>query len=376
MSMRVTSIILIGATVLLSICLFTFLHYQSTNPSPPAAIAQRLNLLGGDKCEWVVRSSAMGEGSRGLSLECAAHADQQLVLQVDAKVRAGQWTLRVDDGEQEPIWLPLGAFPALRVTGSKHYRFMIYSDDIRSEISITDLTIRTAVDADAGLPLAWSTGGAVTEKDQQGTSSDWKAALGILDDRGVVESAKRITSFVYQRSNVVRASQMLSVGAPRDWMTTPPRQINGSCGNFSVAMCRFCKTVGITARIVNLASGRFANGSAPFDTHVLVEVFDPESRTWFLADPTFNLTFEGPSGHLLGLKELLEAAAGGKNWRPVPVGPLRPGRTIDDYYLPYADLLHVGYAPPVPTLGDLGVEFRTHELTIDEMGRVLYPATW
>jgi hypothetical protein len=332
-------------------------------------------LLGGDTCEWVVRSSAKVEGSRGLLLECDANADQQLVLRVDANVQAGQWTLRVDDGEQAPNWLPLGSYPAVRVTGSKHYRFMIYSDDVRSEISIKDLAISAAVDADEGLPLAWPTGGVVPEEDQQGTSSDWEAALGISDDRGVVARTKAITSFVYQRSNVIETSKWLSVGAPGDWMTTPPKQINGSCGDFSNAMRKFCKRVGITARIANLATARFANGSARFDTHVLVEVFDPDSQTWFLADPTFNLTFEGPSGHLLGLKELLKAAADGNSWQAVPVGPLRPGRTVGDYYLQYAELLHVGYVPPVPALGDLGVEFRTHEMTIDEMGGALYPAT-
>jgi transglutaminase-like putative cysteine protease len=199
--------------------------------------------------------------------------------------------------------------------------------------------------------------------------------FGIQDDSEFIARVKAITNFTYRRSNCQSDPEPMRNGTTADWIAVPSLQIYGSCGDFSNAMRMFCKKVGLKARMVNLATARFANGSARFDTHVLVEVFDPDSQTWFLADPTFNLTFEGPSGHLLGLKELLKAAADGNSWQAVPVGPLRPGRTVGDYYLQYAELLHVGYVPPVPALGDLGVEFRTHEMTIDEMGGALYPAT-
>ncbi len=386
---RITSIIFVAALLSLPIWTAVSGHARSATaadsgaPGNPAAATeratppgttQRWSLLGGDKCEWVIRSAGEAAGSRGLSMECDANPDQQMVLQVDAKVQAGRWTLRVDDGEQAPNWLPLGGYPALRVTGSKRYRFLIYSDDPGSAVSIKDVAIRPAVDTDDALPLVWPTSGPAAEKDQQRLITTWNAVFGIRDGDGVVAKAKAITNFVYQRSNVRSGSEPVASGAPRDWIGAPPRQINGACGSFADATSKFCKKIGITARIANLATKGFTDGSARFDTHVLVEVFDPESQRWFLADPTFNLTFEGPGGELLGLQGLLQTAADGKAWRAVPIAGLRPGRTTEDYYLRYADLLYAGCVPPVPSLGDSGIEFRTHGQTIDEMARAKYQA--
>jgi hypothetical protein len=390
MKSRVAFATLMAAAVLLAIWIFQSSRHMSpakteansagtpgadVAANPPAPMAQRWSLLGGETCEWVIRGVGDAAGSRGLSVECDASPDQQLVLQVDAKVQTGGWTLRVDDGEQAPNWLPLVGHPASRITGSKHYRFLIYSDEPRSEISIKDLAIRPAVDADYQLPLVWPTSGAIAETDQQRLLPNWSAVFGIQNGAGTVAKAKAIANFVYQRSSVGSTSEPLSLGAPREWISDPPRQINGRCGDFSEAMRRFCKRIGITARIANLATERFANGADRFATHVLVEVFDPDSQRWFLADPTFNLTFESQNGQLLGLQELLQTAAEGNVWRAVPIGTLRPGRTIEDYPLKYADLLYAGYVPPVHSLGDLGVEFRTHQLTIEEMGSTMYPAT-
>ena len=386
---RVTSIIVVAALIPLPIWIIAASHPKTdttvdsgaadspaavTEKFTPPAMTQRWSLIGGDKCEWVIRSSGEAAGSRGLSLECDANPDQQLVLQIDAKIQTGRWTLRVDDGEQAPNWLPLSGYPALRVTGSERYRFLIYSDDNGSAISITDVAFRPAADADYELPLAWPTSGPTAERDQQRLLATWNAVFGIRDGDGVVAKAKAITNFVYQHSNVRSGSEPVASGAPRDWVGDPPRQINGACGNFADATRKFCKKVGITVRIANLATKGFAEGSARFDTHVLVEVFDPESQRWFLADPTFNLTFEGPNGELLGLQGLLQTAADGKIWRAVPIAALRPGRTTEDYYLRYADLLYAGCVPPVPSLGDSGIEFRTHGQTIDEMARAKYPA--
>jgi hypothetical protein len=387
---RITSIIVVAALLSLAIWTVASGHAESATtadsgaPGNPAAAAepvspsgttQRWSLLGGDRCEWVIRSTGEAAGSRGLSIECDANPDQQLVLQVDAKVQTGGWTLRVDDGEQSPNWLPLVGYPASRITGSKHYRFLIYSDDPRSEISIKDVAIRPAVDADYQLPLVWPTSGVAAEQDHQQLLPVWQGVFGIQDDSEFIARVKAITNFTYQRSNCQSDPEPIRNGTTADWIAVPSLQIYGSCGDFSNAMRMFCKKVGLKARMVNLATARFANGSARFDTHVLIEVFDSQTQRWTLADPTFNLVFEGPSGQPLGLKELLKIAADGKQWRTVPAGTLRPGRTIEDYYLKYADLLYAAYAPAVGSLGDSGAEFRTHELTIDEMGARMYPAT-
>ena len=171
---------------------------------PPTAMVQRWSLLGGDKCELVVRSIGETAGSRGLSVECDASADQQLVLNIDAKIQSGRWTLRVDDGEQAPNYLLLTNYPACRVTGGKHYRFLIYTDDTGSAISVKDITIRPATGADDELPLVWPTSGPILEQylKRQGWSEGWADFLRLSDAGGTADRARVITNFVYQRSHI------------------------------------------------------------------------------------------------------------------------------------------------------------------------------
>jgi hypothetical protein len=393
---RITSIIVVAALLSLAVWAVASGHARSTTtadssapgnpaaaaePVSPPGIAQRWSLLGGDRCEWVIRNTGEAAGSRGLSIECDANPDQQLVLQVDAKVQTGGWMLRVDDGEQEPNWLSLSGYPASRVAGSKHYRFLIYSDDVGSAVSIKGVAIRPAVDTDDGLPLVWPTSGPMLEKDRQRqasrTSKGWLALVGIDEAAGVVAKAKAITNFVYQRSNIKGPPDRVfsHFGDARDWDTTPPPTVDGLCGTFTTAVLELCGKFGIAARRASLATQRFAEGNAIGDTHELAEVFDPAGGGWVLFDPSFNLTFEGPDGRLLGLNDLLAAAAEGANWRAVPIGTLRPGRTTADYYLKYEDLLWMGSAPAVPNLGDSGAAFRSRGLSVREVFRAKYPAS-
>ena len=389
---RVTSIIVVAALIPLPIWIIAASHPKTdttvdsgaadspaavTEKVTPPAMTQRWSLIGGDKCEWVIRSVGEAAGSRGLSIECDASADQQLVLEINAKVQAGGWTLRVDDGEQAPNWLPLGGYPASRVAGSKHYRFLIYSDDTRAEISIKDVTIRPTVDTDGELPLVWPPSGPIAERDRPLQAArwleGWRMLLGLRSDDGVLARAKGITNFVYQRSNVTYPSEPTFITTPREWDMVPVPTVDGQCGTFATAVLDLCEKLDVTARRVALATERFAEGKAIGDTHELVEVFDPTNARWVLFDPSFNLTFEGPDGRLLGLKDLLTAAADGKDWRAVPIGTLRPGRTINDYYLKYEDLLWMGSAPAVPKLGSSGVAFCSRAQTVGAVFRAKYP---
>lgn len=345
-------------------------------PSPPAAVVQRWSLLGGDKCELVVRSIGVAAGSRGLSVECDASADQRLVVQVDAKIQTGRWTLRVDDGEQAPNYLPLTSYPACQVMGSKHYRFLIYTDDIESAISIKDITIRPAVDTDDSLPLVWMTSGPILEQDLKRHAAGWANFLRLSDAGGTVGRARVITNFVYQRSHITGSDgpNFKEFGGAYEWERVPTRTVDGLCGAFATATLDLYAKLGITGRRVSLATRGFAEGRARDETHQLVEAFDPVSGRWVLFDPSFGLMFQDPDGNLLGLKELMKAAAEGEEWRVVPIGTLRAGRRIDGYYLSYSDLLWMGDAPAVPALGEAGAEYRSRAQTVGEVSRAKYPA--
>ncbi len=218
----------------------------------------------------------------------------------------------------------------------------------------------------------------MVEQDRQRQAArlagEWLALLGLREDEGVIAKARAITNFVYQRSNAKISPEptFSHFGGAREWGTATAPTVDGLCGTFATAVLDLCDKLGIAARRVSLATKQFAEGNAIGDTHELVEVFEPSMGNWVLVDPSFNLTFEA-DGRLLGLRDLLRAAAEGRNWKAVPIGTLRPGRTVGDYYLPYEDLLWMGSAPAVSGLGDLGSAFRSEGPTFHEIFSTKYP---
>jgi transglutaminase-like putative cysteine protease len=388
---RITSIIVVAALLSLAVWAVASGHARSATtadssapgnpaaaaePVSPPGIAQRWSLLGGDKCEWVIRNTGEAAGSRGLSIECDANPDQQLVLQVDAKVQTGGWTLRVDDGEQEPNWLPLSGYPASRVAGSKRYRFLIYSDDPGSAVSIKDVSIHPAADADDSLPLVWPTSGPVVEKDLLRRSTRWRAFFGLGDSDSAIAQAEKIASWVHRHSRVVGIAdpRHVSLGSPHYWTANPTSSIDGDCGTYTSAMLEALSNCGIDGRAVSLGTQRFEQGASLGDTHALVEVFDKAQSRWLLVDPTFNVVFEGEDGRVLGIAELITLNRNGGNWETRQISACLPGRSIKEYYLPMTELLWMADAPAVPGLGSSGVAFRSRDLTVNEVIRTKYHA--
>ena len=344
--------------------------------SPSVSLNPRWSLLGGDMCELVVRSVGTAAGSRGLTVDFDARADQELVIRVDAKPQVGSWTLRVDDGEQAPSHLPLIDYPAFRVTGSDHYQFMIYTDDIGSSISVKDMTIRLARGLDSEVPLVWPTSGPKVDQDRHRQSVLWTARFGLVDSDSEVAQARILARWVHARSRVVgaSASRHLSLGSPHSWSDGSSRTIDGDCGVFACALREACAIRGIICRPVHLGSQQFEMGENLNDTHALVEVFDKKQGRWFLVDPTFNVVFESGDGRMLGLAELIEFAQSGITWRPTQIGPSRPGRGLSEYYLPFKRLLWLADAPAVPALGEEGAEYRSRAQTVREVVRAKYPS--
>jgi len=339
-------------------------------------MAQRWSLLGGGKCEWVIRSAGEAAGSRGLSVECDANPDQQLVLQIDATVQRGRWTLRVDDGAQGPNWLPLAENAAVRITGSTHYRFLIYSDDVGSEASIKEVTLRPAVDADYELPLVWPTSGAEVDVERLRRLSEWRAVFGLIDSLSETAAARKIASWVHGRSRVVGVSdpRFVSLRSPQYWMANPSGSIDGDCGTYTAAMLEALANCGMVARPVSLGTQRFEGGESLGDTHALVEVFDTAQSRWVLMDPTFNIVFEGEDGRMLGIAELMAVSRNAGAWKAIPISAPLPGRSVEEYYLPLRELLWMADAPAVTSLGPSGGAFRSRDLTVGEVVRAKYAA--
>jgi hypothetical protein len=317
-------------------------------------------------------------GSRGLSGTVELDANKQYVLSIEVAPVRGSWSLRLDAGnETSARWFACSAaeqVKLLRIAGVGSLRFMVYSDDGGAEAVLKGLEIRpAAADADWDIPLAFPP----TESEIARQRASWLPHLAPSAGTGAVELAKAIAGFVYCRSRTTGPNEpgFNGFGASQPWLADPSKTIDGSCGNFAHAMVDLCTRLGVHARFVNMATRRFATGLASGDTHVLVEVFDPDSRRWMLLDPTFNTMFRGPSGQHVGLRELFQLADAKLKWTAEAIGPLRPGRSIQEYYLTYEDLLFVVSAPAVPALGELGCEYRSQPNTVHEIGRERYPTT-
>jgi hypothetical protein len=340
-----------------------------------STIVQRWTLLGGELSQLTVSSAREVPGSSGVSIECAASPSQHLVFEGIVRPSTGAWILRIDDGTSAPRWIPLANELAVRVTGSSHYRFLVYSDDVRASASIQGITIRHASEADRRcIDLAWPQSGPLVEAEASNVLSQWRAIFGIRDSDGDEASAARVAAWVHGRSRVVGADApwTLVLADRCVWQSEPPPTIDGSCGNFSSALVEALRRVGIVARRVHLGSRRFERGEERFDTHVLVEAFDRKNERWVLVDPTFNVQFVDGGGRSLGIAELMALHADGGKWALRQIAPPLPGRSAAEYYLPLSDLLWAADAPAVSTLGALGAQYQSLDQTVDEIARTRY----
>jgi len=348
---------------------------QQPSASGPSAL--RLGIMGGTECELVLQTRGDAPGSRGLAVECDAAPTEQLVVNVVSSIRSGSWTLRVDDGIQPPRYLHLKDFPLIRVVGSPHYRFLVYSDDPNVSVSLTGVTIRIATDADKGVPLVWPESGPYVEAERARHRDEWFAVLGISESDSDVEAAMKIANWVHQHSRVVgvKAPRFASLGSPYSWRLQ--RTVDGDCGTFSSAVLQILRVCGLIGRSVVLGSERFARGEELGDTHELVEVFDRSQKRWVLVDPTFNIVFEDAGGRMRGIAELVTLRDQRGAWKPTEINPPLPGRAIAQYYLPFESLLWVANAPAIAGLGepgpdDPGREYRSGAQTVQEIAREKY----
>ncbi len=121
-------------------------------------------------------------------------------------------------------------------------------------------------------------------------------------------------------------------------MLADSKTINGNCWNFAAAFVLIMGELGEVARPVQLGSKAYILGEESGETHVVAEVFDPSTSSWFVVDPTFNTTYTDSDGHILGAAIAHRELLGGRVIKVIQHQPCQSGRCADQYYIPATDL--------------------------------------
>jgi hypothetical protein len=280
-----------------------------------------------------------------VAIACDASVSQTLLFRIDVKFLSGNWTLRIDDGISEPLWIGLVGGRAVRVTGSNHYRFLVYSDDLGASASISDLTIRLADRGDRVAELVWPPIPSNIDRKSKLESMARIPAGATVRDRMLA-----LTDFVYRYSELGQPVLPDASFERADWWHAEVSgeffPIVGTCATFASALESMAADLGIVSRNVTVATKEILQPGARYDVHTLTEFYDPELPGWVAVDPTFNTRFVDESGHELGIRALFERARSGAPWEHRLVGAPRKGRVIEEYPTPYSRLFEYAWAAP------------------------------
>jgi hypothetical protein len=309
------------------------------------ALVQRLTLVGDQTSELIVKHSSQASGSGGVAIACDALEPQTLVFKIDFKILSGDWTLRIDDGSSEPLYMGIVGGRTVRVTGSNRYRFLIYSDDLCASASINDLTIKLADRDDRVAELVWPPIPSNIDRKLKLESMVHIPAGATVRDRMLA-----LTDFVYRNSELGRSILPDASFERADWwhakVSGKVFPIVGTCATFANALESMAADLGIVSRNVTVATKEILQSGAGYDVHTLTEFYDPELPGWVAVDPTFNTQFVDESGHALGIQGLFDRVGSGAPWQYRLIGAPRMGRVIEEYATPYSRLFEYVWAAP------------------------------
>lgn len=170
---------------------------------------------------------------------------------------------------------------------------------------------------------------------------------GYPEPRDSMEASRAVRDWIYRTNKVERGEAYSSNGALIYANLGKPGS-GQLCGGMSTAYAWALNTIGIPARTVQLAADDYLQGEEEGATHVTVEAYiDGE---WRVSDPTFNAEFQcGDQEDLLDIKEMRECVAKGGTLTSVAGKTQLKGRTVEEYYLPYAAFLAAYVRAPVST---------------------------
>jgi hypothetical protein len=300
-----------------------------------------------------IRTTSLRQ-SCGLRLAIPLKMPCVYVIELKTAVIRGGWSLGLGAASSaRSRWhaIPKGAAESrLRIEGVDTLELHLYSDDSDAELELGRLSIRAATPLDNEAKWGISSGGPIKtsggQREAVSPSTETKVlredALLALNELIHRESERGTGNIGYHR---------LSIGEDGTMGLSPATRVTGTCSTFAETLRSAAEALGVTCRTVTLGTAAWADPARHArhenDVHALVEALEPSTRRWILLDPTFNVHFEDARGNMLGLSELYALASEGKPWRIVPGSVVKPGRSSQEYYIPYGSLLSYVYAPEI-----------------------------
>lgn len=101
------------------------------------------------------------------------------------------------------------------------------------------------------------------------------------------------------------------------------------------------EALGISSRVVTLATQNYIDGTDPFGTHITLEVLDPQRNRWLLSDPYFGTNFfcvDG--GEPQDLPSLYKCRSDGKEITPAHLFAESKHGGVEQFRLKLSDLLY------------------------------------
>lgn len=181
----------------------------------------------------------------------------------------------------------------------------------------------------------WAEAEKIRETIVQIYSERIKRDIGLKNNTPTFEIALIARDFIYRQSKVGKETPMYRW---ERYEKTVQKNITHSCGGMAMTYQFMLQSLGIPARLVQLATHKFIEGKNMYDTHETVEVF--ALGKWSVFDPTFNVAFNCSDGKTyLSVPELKQCVESNYSIIPIKGKTQISGRTIEEYYLPYTDLL-------------------------------------